>query len=683
MGRYAGACYFVLTILAQAAPAAEYRVLDVQSVPLAGDPSRAVVRMTLPDRVPEIRCDVLVVGAGMGGIGAALAAADRGHSVCLTEETDWVGGQATAGGGSALDENRFIEFAGGTRSYMRFRTGIRDWYRRNRALTAQAAALENLNPGSCYVSPLCFEPKVGVDVLSGMLARPGIRIFLRTAIFAIERRGNRIESALAWRFDSRSAMRFRAAFVLDATEMGDLLPLAHIPYVVGAESKAETGEPDAPAERNPACVQSFTYPFVLEHAAAPGGTIAKPADYERIVQRQGFSMRVNYPVEFGWRGWFQYRMFGDDPPIPNNMSPGPFFPWRRLIDRRNFASGEPDDLALINWPRQDYAAESPLDRSPEELAAIFQRAKQSSEAFLYWLQHDVPRDEGGRGYPELVPRPDEMGTADGMSKYPYIRESRRMLARGRVVEQDIVDEYQPGPRARWFGDSVGTGFYMVDIHPCGANEHGRMRMPKPFQIPMAALMSREPVNFLPAGKSLGVTHLTNGAFRLHPVEWNIGEAAGTIASLWIEGGVEPKPDEVQRALARRGVPMVWFDDLGSGDPAFAAIQMAALRGIYPLDANDLHASPDAPVTRTEAAVALAAYFGKRLPRKEAIAYVLERGWMAADHRNWFHPDLPFYWTDWREAKLPGALPTWKFVRSGPVRRRELAGRLCGLSAKPL
>lgn len=678
MGRHARTRYLVLLIaLTAVAGAANYTVVDVQHIPISGDPSQAVVRFTVPDRVPEISCDVLIAGAGMGGIAAAVAVSDRGHSVCLTEETDWVGGQATAGGVSALDENRFIEFAGGTRSYMEFRRGIRQWYHDRRHLTAQAAASENLNPGSCFVSPLCFEPPVGVDVLDAMIAKPRVRIFRRTAIVHIERRGNQIESALAWQFDKRSAIRFRARFVLDATEMGDLLPLARIPYVIGAESKSDTGEPDAPARANPACVQSFTYPFVLEHSDRPAPLAEKPADYARIVQRQGFSLRVNYPVEFGWRGLFQYHMFGDDPPIPNNMSPGPFFTWRRLLDHRNFTSGVPNDVALINWPRQDYGAESPLDRTPADLAAIFHRGKQTSQAFLYWLQHDVPRDGGGNGYPELKLRPDEMGTADGMSKYPYIRESRRIVARGRVTEQDIVDEFQPGPRARWFGDSVGIGFYMVDIHPCGANEHGRMRMPKPFQIPMAALLPREPVNFLPAGKDLGVTHLTNGAFRLHPVEWNVGEAAGTIASLWLESGAEPRVQAVQEQLARRGVPMVWFDDLASDHPAFAAIQLAALRGIYPLDPTGLHASPDAPVTRAEAAVAIAAYFGKRLPPKDAIAYALAHGWMAADHRNWFHPDLPFYWTDWRESKLPGALPPLTFHRSGPVRRSELAQRLCG------
>jgi hypothetical protein len=358
------------------------------------------------------------------------------------------------------------------------------------------------------------------------------------------------------------------------------------------------------------------------------------------------------------------------------MSPGPFFPWRRLIDHRNF-SDRANDLALANWPRQDYAAESPIDASPTQLAAILQRAKQTSQAFLYWLQHDVPRDDGGRGYPELSLRADEMDTTDGLSKYPYIRESRRMLARGRVLEQDIIDEEQPGPRAKWFADSVGNGFYMVDIHPCGANERGRMRMPKPFQIPMSTLLSRDPINFIAAGKNLGVTHLTNGAFRLHPIEWNIGEAAGTIASLWIEDKAEPKPEAVQAALAHRGVPVVWFDDLASDHPEFAAIQLAALRGIYPLDTTGLHASPDAPVTRAEAAAALSAYFGHPLPRNEAVKYVLQQGWMAADHRDWFHPDLPFYWTDWRDSKLPHPLPPLHANRTGPVRRRDLAQRLAG------
>ena len=150
-----------------------------------------------------------------------------------------------------------------------------------------------------------------------------------------------------------------------------------------------------------------------------------------------------------------------------------------------------------------------------------------------------------------------------------------------------------------------------------------------------------------------------------------------IASLWLERGRLPEAADVQTELARAGVPMVWFDDVSADHPAFAAIQLAALRGIYPMHAADLHAAPDAPVTRAEAAVALTALFGKRLGARDAVANAVQHGWMAADHRNWFHGDLPFYWTDWREDKLPGRLPALEFHRTGPVRRWELAVRLAG------
>jgi hypothetical protein len=351
-----------------------------------------------------------------------------------------------------------------------------------------------------------------------------------------------------------------------------------------------------------------------------------------------------------------------------------------MLAARNFTGANaPRDLALINWPRQDYHSESLLDRSPPDAARVLQQAKRASLAFLYWLQNEVPRDDGrGNGYPELKLRPDVMDTADGLSKYPYIRESRRIRAEARVVEQDIVAEHRPGARARWFQDAVGTAFYMVDIHPCGAGERGRMMMPKPFQIPMGTLIPKGVANLLAAGKNIGVTHLTNGAFRLHPVEWNVGEAAAVMASLALKTGGLPDASEAQTELAAAGVPLVWFDDLHPDHPAFREIQLAAIRGVYPLSDADLHASPEAPLTRAEAAQALAAHFGgSRVPAEAAIAIALERGWMASDHRNWFHADLPFYWTDWREDKFPGVIPPAEIRRRGPVTRAQLAGRLAG------
>ena len=105
-------------------------LLDVMAVRATGDPGAAVLRDLVPRAHEDVACDVLVVGGGTGGVAASLAAARAGRSVCLLEETDWIGGQLTAQGVAALDEHEHIETFGGTRAYYALREGIRDHYRR-------------------------------------------------------------------------------------------------------------------------------------------------------------------------------------------------------------------------------------------------------------------------------------------------------------------------------------------------------------------------------------------------------------------------------------------------------------------------------------------------------------------------------------------------------------------------
>ena len=121
-------------------------------------PEAGVVTLTPPPLGQGVSCDVLVVGAGTGGVGAALAVAESGHSVCLTEETKWVGGQMTAQGVAALDEDRYIESGGATASYLKVRGAIRAYYQQHYKLSPAAARDKHFNPGNCWVSDLCFEP---------------------------------------------------------------------------------------------------------------------------------------------------------------------------------------------------------------------------------------------------------------------------------------------------------------------------------------------------------------------------------------------------------------------------------------------------------------------------------------------------------------------------------------------
>src|SRR5438477_12626887 len=117
----------------------------------------------------ELKTDVAIIGGGLGGVAAALAAARAGCQVIMTEETDWIGGQLTQ---QAVppDEHPWIESFGCTRLYRQFRTAARDYYRRHYPLTTQTRANAHLNPGNGTVSRLTMEPRVALAVLRDLLA---------------------------------------------------------------------------------------------------------------------------------------------------------------------------------------------------------------------------------------------------------------------------------------------------------------------------------------------------------------------------------------------------------------------------------------------------------------------------------------------------------------------------------
>jgi hypothetical protein len=415
----------------------------------------------------------------------------------------------------------------------------------------------------------------------------------RTKVASVRAAADRIDSVLAVNLDDRRWTRVRPRMVIDATELGDLLPLAGAEYRAGAESVAETGEPHAqPREPDVRAVQSFTYTFVVENTGAGHShVIPKPAGYEDYRARQPYSLKIHvkggeiYGEE---TGWLEYQVHERAP-----GTKGGLWTYRRLIDHRYFPGLHPNDISMINWPGNDYRDESILDRSPAEQAQSLQEAKRVSLGFLHWLQTEAPRPGNPPGFPEFKPRPDVFATEDALAKYPYIREGRRMRALTTIVEQDVSSAYQRAARARRFEDAVGVGWYPIDIHTSGADEVSVSTRTRPFQIPLGALIPVRMRNLLAGAKNLGTTHITNGCYRLHPVEWNTGEAAGALAVFVLETGrdaadvhADPRQRrEFQRRLVGEGVPLYWFVDVGVEHPAFQALQMAAVTG-------EIEGSPD-------------------------------------------------------------------------------------------
>ncbi len=528
-------------------------------------------------RAREMVADLVIIGGGLGGCAAALAAARNGLHVIMTEETDWIGGQLTQ---QAVppDENRWIETFGGTRSYQALRTGIREFYRRNHPLTEKARSNKLLNPGNCWVSRIGAEPRVGLAVLKEMLApfvgNGQVRILLRHKSIGALTNRDRVEAVRVADYDSGHDLVLRAPFFADATEQGDLLPLTKTEYALGAEAKSETTEPHAKDKAEPDNLQGYTFCFALDYLAGEDHTIDRPRDYSYW---RDFKMSTS--PEKGERflsfDSAESRKIGFDPDARKG-----FWTYRRIADRDLFKPGfYRGDLTIVNWAQNDYSFGLICDVPEAEAKKHLERAKQLSLSLCYWLQTEAPRPDGGTGWKGLRLRPDVVGTTDGLAKYPYIREGRRIKAEFSVLEQHVTTDARmketglskEAVRATQFADSVGIGSYWMDLHVSTTGDHGKFGSTLPFQIPLGALIPRRMENLLPACKNLGVTHLTNGCFRLHPVEWNIGEAAGALAAFCTTRKKTPrevrnKPvllGEFQQLLRDDGVLIAWPQEAGA------------------------------------------------------------------------------------------------------------------------
>ncbi|VTS06094.1 FAD-dependent oxidoreductase [Tuwongella immobilis] len=538
----------------------------------------------------ERKADVVIIGGGLGGIAAALAVLRRGATVILTEPSDWIGGQLTA---QAVppDEHRWIESFGCTRSYRQLREGIRSAYRQSttRPLKPALRAKRELNPGNGWVSRLCHEPKVALAVLEGMLApyreKGQLQLLLNWEATGCDLGIDRIRAVQGIDLPSGKTTTLLGSVFLDATEQGDLLPLAKAEFVTGFESRKQTGEPRAPLQAQPTNLQGFTVCFALEYCPGEDHTIDKPAEYDFW---RNHVPKTNPPYLGKLLSWehpnLPNRRYGFDPTSARTPEGPNLWTYRRILDANQFQPGTlKGDVSIINWPQNDYFLGA-LHAVPENEAEMhLARARQLSLCVAYWLQTEAPRSDGKAGWKGLKLAGEYTGTRDGLAKMPYIRESRRIQAEFTIVEQQIRKELRrPFAKdgmlsAEHFADSVGIGHYAMDLHPSTFGNPNSYVEACPFQIPLGALIPIRLENLLAAGKNLGVTHLTNGCYRLHPVEWNIGEAAGAVAVASLKAKVPPRQirkqlarlDEFQGDLRKDGFELEWPDSarLQPAEPA--------------------------------------------------------------------------------------------------------------------
>lgn len=490
--------------------------------------------MTSP--VSQREVDVLVVGGGCSGVAAGIQAARSGARTLVCEETAWLGGMITAAGVSAIDGN---EGALGGGIFRAFRDFVENHY----------GGRDKVRTG--WVSNTCFEPDLGARWFRDTLQRSGAEVVHGAQLREVLRTGDTIEGAV---FDTPSGpLRVRARVTIEATEYGDVLDLGRVPYRLGRESRAETAEPHAP-EVGDLEIQDLTMVATLRKFDGVAPAVPLPKGFD--VRRFDCSTSEICPI------------------------PDPAYWNHKLHDWESFLTYSllPTGLFMLNWPfhSNDYPAQG-LFGSREERAATIARAKERTLAYVHYMQHHL-------GHPEWGLATGVYPSADHLPLLPYVRESRRVVPKRWMVEQDVVP--QDGSKRNVVrADGVAVGDYYLDHHhdkdhrPPGERLGEDYPSNAPFQISYSAMVPERVDGLIAAEKCIGVTHIVNGCSRLQPVAIAIGQAAGEAAAQAARARVsvhELDVRKLQRALIAAGCVCVPDREVGCDDPRFAAKQSQLL-----------------------------------------------------------------------------------------------------------
>lgn len=510
----------------------------------------------------NIMVEIAVYGGSLGGVLAAYSAAKAGRKTALFSETEWIGGQLTS---QAVppDEHKWIEETGCTATYRAYRNKVRDYYRNHLFIIDELKTKDFFCPGGSSVSRLSHPPKLALKLLTEMI-EPYINIGLLTVYYGYD-----LESAetcdteirrLILRKDG-SRYEVNAKYFLDATDEGDLIAKSGCEYVTGAESKAMTGEPSALDVFLPEDRQPVTWSMAFENRRHGDFVIEKPADYEYfkklIMPYDKYPVFSMYGPDSSTGKAKLFGMYNGEKDALGNKLFG-LFTYRRIVNSGHFKDGyEPYDVTMLNWPQNDYFMGNTFDcEHPEQNR---EEARQFTLAFFYWLQTEAPNGDK-KGYPFFAPCGEAVGTKDGTTQTYYVRESRRIKALFTVTENHVGLGGNPV-----FEDSVGVGSYSIDLHITTKTHSFFYKPSERFTIPLGAMIPVRMTNLIPSCKNIGTTHLTGGCYRLHPIEWNIGEVAGMLAAYSLENGISIREirenkewlKKFQARLQENGIQLYW------------------------------------------------------------------------------------------------------------------------------
>ena len=474
--------------------------------------------------------DVVIVGGGAGGTSAAIQSARNGAKTLLIEETNWLGGMLTSAGVSAIDGNYKLP------------SGF--WGEFKDSLVSHYGSLEALKTG--WVSNVLFEPKVGNEILKSITQNEkNLKILYSTSTQSVSKHdGNNFNYQI-----KTSEGTFFSKILIDGTELGDLLPMIDDDYDVGMDSNEMYDENIAPEIKND-IIQDLTFVMILKN-------------YNKKV-------KIDKPEGYDASEFYCSTSHKDCPESDKALwSPQQMMNYGKL----------PNDKIMINWPiyGNDYYSNL-IEMSKEEREVVFEKAKNKSLRYLYYIQDEL-------GFDNYSISDDEYETDDNFPLIPYYREARRMKGQVTFSLNYIKNPYDQ--KHKLYRTGVLVGDYPVDHHHDAHPE--KEKLPKlafypipSYSLPFGSLISKKNSNFLVAEKSISVSNLVNGTTRLQPVVLQIGQIAGLIASESIKQNKKPSElniRHIQSLILENGGYIQPYLDVEKTHPHFKAFQRIGSTGI--------------------------------------------------------------------------------------------------------
>lgn len=470
--------------------------------------------------------DVVVLGKGTGAVAAAIQSARSDAKTLLVNPLPWLGGMMTSAGVSAIDGNHQLP-AG---LWGEFRQHLRDHY----------GGADSLFTG--WVSNTMFEPKVGAKYWAEMAAaEPLLTLHNKGAYADLKYENN------AWQLEvtpeNGEPYTVSAKEIVDGTDLGDIAASQGVAYDLGMEARALSGESIAPETAN-SIIQDFTYAAILQDFGPNADkTIPKPPHYDPSVF--DCACRHNCELETA-------------------------HPCETMISYGKLPNGK----YMINWPIEgnDYYSNM-VEMSGAEREAVYQKAKEKTLAFIYYIQHEL-------GFKHLGLATDEFPTPDGLPLMPYHREGRRIKGLVRLNVNHILAPFDYS----LYRTGIAVGDYPIDHHHYEYPDAPEIDFPPvpSFNIPIGALIPANVDHLVVADKPISVSNIVNGSSRLQPVVIQIGQAAGMLAAMAAQQGLSPrklKIREVQDKLLQAGAYLLPYMDVLQEDPAFGAIHRVGATGI--------------------------------------------------------------------------------------------------------